>query len=316
MAPCGASRTQLLLSKRWSVPSRDQFATNGSGRAMSRLCACRKEASSSLSPCVWIPRHRFASSRFNTAVLLILRLFYQASSFDLGGPRSRSVSTAKEVPFNGNTWRADAGHHMTDCQQNIKTPLDFFSAYERLSTVDWRARALSHSEQFSTYEVVSMTWVKALASPFSHEFIQFIVEDSKTGQRTRIAVGREETGDWVICGWNWTSGDPPSPHYTLPLPLLSLVFHASKRPDMGAISRLLAKVSEKKPDYNLIREMCWWYAETIFEEMNSRYGGSIKEWKWSKYRYSFIVKTGIFRRKVLTEHAKDFRYQIANEMQY
>jgi hypothetical protein len=244
-------------------------------------------------------------------VLLILRLFYQASSFDLASSSYGRVSTLKEAAADGSEWESDTMNYVGGHQQHRGSSLGFFSAYERLSTADWLKKVLVQYEQFSTYKVVSMTWVKALASPFSHEFIQFIVEDSTTGQRTRIAVGREETGDWVICGWNWASGRSPSHHYTLPLPLLSLSFHESDRPNIGSVSHLFAKVTERRPEYSLAREMCWWYAETIFEAMYSRYGGSIKEWKWAKYRYSFIVKTGILQRKVLTKHAEAFREQIA-----
>ncbi|KEF52015.1 uncharacterized protein A1O9_12005 [Exophiala aquamarina CBS 119918] len=200
--------------------------------------------------------------------------------------------------------------------QHRDASLQLSSEYERLSTADWLKQILARSESISTYEVVSMTWVKALTSPFSHEFIQFIVEDSTTRKRTRIAVGREETGDWVVCGWNWRSGDPPSHHYNLPLPLLSLNFHESNRPDICAVSRLFAMVTERRPEYRMVREMCWWYAETIFEEMHSRYGCSIKEWKWAKYRYSFIVVTRLFQRRALRKHAEAFRLQIANTMHY
>lgn len=315
MASCHL-RTQIFRSNRRCFQDWARPTINGNGRAISRLCDCRKAVSNAFSPCMWIPRHTFASSRFNTVMLLILRLFYQASSFERGEKRSWGVSSINHAPVKQNMRQTGPESAIKSFRQIHQPPPEFFSAYERISTIEWRDKALSHSEQFSMYKVVSMTWVKALASPFSHEFIQFIVEHPGTRGRTRIAVGREETGDWVICGWNWGSGDPPSHHYTLPLPLLSLTFHESDRPDIGSISHLLAAVTEKKPQYNLIREMCWWYAETIFEEMNSRYGGSVKEWEWSKYRYSFIVKTGILKRKVLTDHAEAFRHQIANEMQY
>ena len=289
----------------------------GSARAMLSNCTCRKEHSIYPSPCVWIPRHRFASSRFNTLVLLVLRLFYQASSFDLAAASSSSrISTLKEAKLNVAQQRSGRNNCAGSKEEYSRTSLGFFSAYERLSTADWLKKVLVQSELISTSKVVSMTWVKALTSPFSHEFIQLIVEDSTTGQRTRIAVGREETGDWVICGWNWASGDPPSHHYTLPLPLLSLDFHKSNRPDIVTVSQLFAMVTERRPEYRLSREMCWWFAETIFEEMHSRYDCSIKEWKWAKYRYSFIVVTKLLQRRTLRKHAEAFREQIATEMHY
>lgn len=310
------SYNRFQVSRQEGLPSQLRLLRIGNARFMSRLCACRKGHATYFSPCLWFPRHRFASSRFNTAVLLILRLFYQASSFDLAGSSYGRISAFNEVPTDESERPFDTKNYVGRYQQRRGPSQGFFSTYEKLSTAEWLKKVLVQSEHFSTYNVISMTWVKALASPFSHEFIQFIVEDSTTGQRTRVAVGREETGDWVICGWNWASGRSPSHHYTLPLPLLSLSFDEFNRPNIGFVSQLFAKVTERRPEYSLAREMCWWYAETIFEEMYSRYGGSIKEWEWAKYRYSFIVKTGILQRKVLTQHAEAFKEQIANEMQY
>lgn len=315
MARCVLS-PRILLSQNASIPGKNRLVRIGSARAMLSHCACQKEHSVYLSPCLWIPRHRFASSRFNTLVLLVLRLFYQASSFDSAASSSKRISTLKEAMTNGDKPRTDRNHCAASRGQRRVTSLEFFSAYERLSTADWLEKVLVQAESISAYKVVSMTWVKALTSPFSHEFIQFIVEDPTTSQRTRIAVGREETGDWVICGWNWASGDPPSHHYSLPLPLLSLNFHESDRPDIGSVSQLFAMVTERRPEYRLAREMCWWYAESIFEEMHSRYGCSIKEWKWAKYRYSFIVVTRLLQRRTLRRHAEAFKAQIANEMHY
>lgn len=202
----------------------------------------------------------------------------------------------------------------------INTASEFapiFKTFSRFSTQEWLTMVLANPENFKTLKIKSITWIKALASPFSHEFIQFIVEDTQTGQTTRLASGREENGDFVLVGWNWSSGDPPSEHYKLPLPLLSLTFNdPATEPDLMDLTRVLAATTENHPAYTFRREMCWWYAEYVFEIMHEQFGGKVKEWEWARYRYSFIVKTNIIRRKVLTSCAELFRKQLAEEMSY
>ena len=64
-----------------------------------------------------------------------------------------------------------------------------------------------------------MTWVKALASPLSHEYIQFILLDPLNGSRCRLITDRQEDGDWVHIvggpGWDasaiYSSPFPPQP---------------------------------------------------------------------------------------------------------
>ncbi|OAP62174.1 hypothetical protein AYL99_04377 [Fonsecaea erecta] len=260
---------------------------------------------------------RFGSSRFNTVFLLLFRLFYHASSFEVAhsGYAKRlylpllQETTAKPFEELGS-------EKPLVVPANPGLPV-LFKTFKRFSSKGWLEALLQDPAEFKDLKVNSITWIKALASPFSHEFIQFIVEDSGSGQRTRIAAGREETGDWVLVGWNWASGATPSDHYNLPLPLLTITFDdVNKRPDLRALAHVLSATTEKHPAYKFRREMCWWYAETVLEVMHEQFGGKVKEWEWSRYRYSFIVKTSFIRRRVLTRHAELFKRQLAEEMSY
>ncbi|KAJ4514819.1 hypothetical protein HRR83_003269 [Exophiala dermatitidis] len=192
-------------------------------------------------------------------------------------------------------------------------------SYQKLSTSSWLEAIQAQPDQYRNCRIQSISWIKALASPFSHEFIQFIVEDSVSGERTRVVAGREDSGDWVYVGWNWQSGQVPNDHYILPLPLLTLTFGCEtggRLPDVRSLAKVLASTTERQPYYTFHREMCWWYAETVFDGMFSKYGGSVKEWEWAKYRYSFIVKTSLLRRRVLTEHAERFKSELMEGMEY
>jgi hypothetical protein len=284
-----------------------------------RVCSCGKPhpTTRNFDLCQVFPRHRFGSSRFNTVFLLLFRLFYHASSFEVartGYPRlllpllQAPAALELEEASNGQSPRlSTAGQGLPG----------IFKTFKRFSTREWLNTVLETPDQFKHFKVTSITWIKALASPFSHEFIQFIVEDSTTGQRTRIAAGREENGDWVLVGWDWASGQTPSAHYELPLPLLSVTFDdPSTRPDMTSMAQLLSGLTEKYPAYKFRREMCWWYAEKVLEVMHEQFGGKVKEWEWARYRYSFIVKTSFIRRKLLTKHAESFKTQLAEAMSY
>ncbi|KAL2427118.1 hypothetical protein ABEF95_008773 [Exophiala dermatitidis] len=267
------------------------------------------------------PRHRFGSSRFNAIVLLFLRLFYHAASFEaavgtssIDGAGSGSGSLLS-LPLQ----RHYSPDDFDERQPTVPGLPEQLKSYQKLSTSAWLEAIQNEASQYRNCQIQSISWIKALASPFSHEFIQFIVKDSVSGERTRVVAGREDSGDWVYVGWNWQSGQVPNDHYILPLPLLTLTFGCEiggRLPDVQSLAKVLASTTERQPYYTFHREMCWWYAETVFDGMFSQYGGSVKEWEWAKYRYSFIVKTSLLRRKVLTEHAERFKSELMEGMEY
>lgn len=148
------------------------------------------------------------------------------------------------------------------------TPIHpLFTTYSRSSTTSFYRFLLdspSTTSSPASYHLTSVTWVKALASPLSHEYIQFILLDPSSGSRYRLITDRQEDGDWVhiVGGPGWDASaiysspfPPPQPpstslpnlnhqpssvsdvkdgtenasydaygHHTLPLPLLSLTF--------------------------------------------------------------------------------------------
>ena len=270
--------------------------------------------------CMLLPRHRFSGSIFNTPLLLILRLFYQASSFDLSNPQTGYGSINPHIlPYHAcgaplNKKGTPMPH--TAREKDNKTP-SLFGRYEILSTTDWFHRLSATPSMYESLQIVSMTWVKGLASPLSHEFVQFVVEDTKSGTRYRLVADRHENGDWVIVGWDWASGKSPLDRHSLPLPLVSLTFNdARSRPNVSSIGKVLADVTARRPGYNIMKEMCWWYAEAVVEAAHAKFGGELKEWKWSRFRYSFIVRTNVLRRETLASEAEEFEKQNAEEMSF
>ena len=270
--------------------------------------------------CMLLPRHRFSGSIFNTPLLLILRLFYQASSFDLSNPQAGSDHShprilpchACGVPLD----KERTSMPLTVREKDNKIP-GLFGHYEILSTTDWFHRLSANPSMYVTLQVVSMTWVKGLASPLSHEFVQFVVEDTTRRTRYRLVADRHENGDWVIVGWDWASGKSPLDRHSLPLPLVSLTFNdVRSRPNVFSIGKVLADVTASRPSYNIMKEMCWWYAEAVFEAAHAKFGGELKEWKWSRFRYSFIVRTNVLRRETLASEAEEFEKQNAEDMSF
>ena len=205
-------------------------------------------------------------------------------------------------------------HTFQKKQNDLSTP---FVRYEIFSTMDWCKRLSTSPSMYENYQVVSMTWVKALASPLSHEFIQFIIEDTTSRTRHRVVADRHENGDWVIVGWNWASKKSPSVRHSLPLPLVSLTYDdARSRPNVSSVAKMLADVTARRPYYNIMKEMCWWYAEAVFEAAYTKFGGTVNEWKWARLRYSFIVRTSVLQRETLASEAEEFEKQNVEGMSY
>ena len=266
------------------------------------------------SPWSLLPRHRFGTSLFNVPVLLLLRLFYQAASINLNG-----------VPDDHGQFHAGAGQLLADAahmQQRKSTSMSqppnkdaierLFGSDEQMSTKDWVHRLTESRSTCENLHITSITWVKALASPLSHEYIQFIVEDVVTGTRSRVLADRHEDGDWVFLGWK----ERPYNRHDLPLPLMSLTYRdPHTRPSLLDMAKLLADVTARRP-YSILREMCWWYAEAVFDTAHTAFGGRLEEWKWASYRYSFIVRASVLRRAELTADAEDFQKQNMQDMSY
>ena len=195
---------------------------------------------------------------------------------------------------------------------SVLSPL---SRYSKLSTTAFLSFLTSSPSLYTNHRLVSLTWTKALGSPLSHESIQFVVEDTQTGIRSRLVTDRHvDGGDSVVVGFDWTSCCEPSQHHALPLPLLSLTFEDA--PNIAEFAKVLVDITNRKPEYSLLREMCWWYAEAIFEVTHSKYGGKIKTWDFAHLRYSFVVRTNVIKREKLVRHAEEFRRLNVTEMEY
>lgn len=267
-----------------------------------------------------VPRNKFGSSLYNVPVLLALRLFYHASPFDASAQqishgrdeRDMARSAPQEVPVSFVPTTFELPGLTSKPSKNGSDP---FRQYEKLSTVDWLARISASPAASAHHRLSSITWTKALGSPLSHEFTQFVIEDTRTSARSRHLTHRHvDDGDSVLLGFDWTLGNEPSQHHTLPLPLLSLTFNDG--PNVLDFARELVEISNRKPQYSLLREMCWWYAEAVFEACHRRYGGIIEAWDFAHLRYSFIVRTNMIKREKLVRHAEDFRGLNMKHMRY
>ncbi len=185
-----------------------------------------------------LPRSRFGSSIFNTPLLLLFRLFYQARSFELPSDRaeafsyeiharpSASLSEARSDVFE---WR----HHHHHAQ-SLHRAVNLSS---KITPSEWLASMSDdQASPYSSTTLRSLTWVKSLSAPLSHEFIQMILECETSGRRYRIIAERDTYGDSVHClastrHGSMTSGltradvallNESDEQHKLPLPLLSL----------------------------------------------------------------------------------------------
>lgn len=278
-----------------------------------------------------VPRNRFGSSIFPTPLLLVLRLFYQASPFDvaclpsaISSPRAAFRNLVTRFP-----WRSS----VVNPQESLETlPPETLDITSKIAAERWHPVISSGRYPLaSASTIVSMTWVKSLSAPLSHEYLQFIVECRASRQHYRAITERDTDGDWVYIIAGSSSGATHSSgsidqlrsydyQHDLPLPLLSASWSnvpIAERPTILELAAKLQDISQRSPIYNLMREHCWWYAEAVFELMvahtirGDSWGSSIpvlKHWPFGIYRYSYIVLGKRYlRRNVLLQQAKSFK---------
>lgn len=203
-------------------------------------------------------------------------------------------------------------------QKSNHIPHLFVDQLEERKTQEWLDLLSSSRSNYDHCQVVSLTHGKALASPLSHEFIQFIVEDTHNGVRTRVFTDRQKQSppDRVIVGNNWASDKNLSDQKDLPMPLKSLTFQG-KRPPVIALAEVLAAVTRRAPEYKYTSTMCWWYAGSVFETARARFGGEIREWQFASWASQMVVWDYIVVPKVDMEtEARQFKKQNIEGMSY
>lgn len=275
--------------------------------------------------CRMVPRQVFGDSYFTAPVLVLLRLVVPAQSLQLQCKHVKVVKSLQSaisfVP-DSKTCSPAPTHERPQCDQQTNK---FSYLGTRYSTVDF-CHHIRASSEAKHHQIVAITWVKALRSNMSHEFIQFVVQDLKTDQRYRLISDRHENGDWVFATkaeqtvdkLSWLKSNPYKGRHNAPLPLISLTFDdPGTRPSLQQMVTLLAEITTRNPDYSPVREMCWWYAEKVIESARSKWPQArLKEWAGAKYRYTFVIFNDWIRRKKLASHADEFESFCLRDMMY
>lgn len=263
----------------------------------------------------FLPFHDFSTSVYGVPMLLFLRLFYQAAPFALRKP------PAEYTPSSARFTISQSRQLVLKSQQRDRlcATENFLDAYSKMEVTDFLKILRDSPELSSELSIRSITWVKALASPLSHEYLQFLVHDRRDSRIRRLVVERSDMGDIVTVGWDWSTGKYASHHHVLPLPLITLSLkehHGTTALSLQKFAETLHHISAIRP-YRLLREMCWWYAEKVFIEMARQYPSAIiQEWPFASLRYSFVVKTEWIRRPVLVKAAEEFRKMNVQDMKY
>ncbi|KAK3049457.1 hypothetical protein LTR09_009376 [Extremus antarcticus] len=280
-----------------------------------------------------LPRERFGSSIFNTPLLLLLRLFYQATPFRCSTKSSLQSSTQS------NTLQVLTGNAANQLSTPSITLSEASDVALSVNTRSWRENLLdSHYPIVHTCTLRSLTWIKSLSAPLSHEYIQFVLEDVDANQAHRLIVERDTYGDFVSIRSKLGAGitkrgvgqktcvvgvSKPDEQHDLPLPLLSLSWthlSARDRPSALELADIVAEVTQRHPKYNLGRAHCWWFCEAVFENMAAYRQSSgapvLKHWPWAAYRYSYmVVGKNVLKRAALVHQAVRFSAEMDRDEQ-
>jgi hypothetical protein len=307
------------------------------------VCACHRGGLRAWLPlCMFVPLQRFGGSILPMPLMVLMRLILPAASLAVEcvytkkswrTAVSKGPGTAVGARFSNSVLKPRR-LGMESSPENVLAHLG-----HRVSTTEFLGEVAS-DPRYADWRVVSVTWVKALASHMSHEFVQFIAEDTATGTRARLIADRQETGDWIsitpepmapfemrstfegLSSRPWTKATPYKDRHSLPLPLVSLVFESDHgcldtRPRLHSVADLVAGISAGCKDYNPLKEHCWWFSEAIIDAIRENFANArLEEWAWARYRYSFVVCNKWIRRRILEQAARAFETQCLQDLAY
>lgn len=162
-----------------------------------------------------------------------------------------------------------------------KTSLEwlFTDEIEFHKTGDWYEHLKKNESLYADCSVVSFTRIKNLDSKYMHEYVQFIVEENSTGNRTRVCGERrnEKDLDSVIIG---RVGKDIKILDDMPLPLTSLIFDKGKRPSVIEIAYIFATVTIKGGGYEFRGNNCFWFANLTYKVVKTLFPATEKQWRW------------------------------------
>ncbi|THV43892.1 hypothetical protein BGAL_0828g00020 [Botrytis galanthina] len=169
-----------------------------------------------------------------------------------------------------------------------------------IETQEWYSLLSQSADDYKNCYVKTLTHVKNIRSKVVHEYLQAIIEDISTGDRTRLIAERQTGQDQVILGrWdskkvfsmlNSSSGSSSSsgPSGDLPLPLFSITFDSDPLKVLD-LAGILAKTTEIGGNYNLLTKNCYWFAITAYTSLKLRFSGREERWFFWKWRGRLIL---------------------------
>ncbi|TEY57641.1 hypothetical protein BOTCAL_0210g00020 [Botryotinia calthae] len=183
-------------------------------------------------------------------------------------------------------------------------PYLFEDNEKTFQTQEWYSLLSQSADVYKNCVVKTVTHVKNLRSKVVHEYLQAIIEDVDTGNRTRLIAERQTNQDQVILG-RWaskksfgvlgssssSSSSSSSPSGDLPLPLFSITFDSPSFKVLD-LAGILAKTTEIGGNYNLFTKNCYWFAYTAYTALKLKFGGLEEQWHFSKWRGSLILFKG------------------------
>ncbi|RMJ13276.1 hypothetical protein CDV36_007050 [Fusarium kuroshium] len=173
-----------------------------------------------------------------------------------------------------------------------KTSIDYLFTDSRAfkPTREWADLLRASKDKYANCRVVSFTRIKDLNSPWKHEYVQFVVEETDSKDRARVYAerGNETQLDWVTFGPAETQVTGSKHGEDLPLPLTSLIFggesgdDVDKRPTVLEIAEILAATTLVGGAYSKVGHHCFWYAYTAYDATKRQFGNWAKEkrWRW------------------------------------
>ncbi|KAF5679583.1 hypothetical protein FHETE_748 [Fusarium heterosporum] len=176
------------------------------------------------------------------------------------------------------------------------TPNLFENNEKTIQTEEWHSLLSQSADDYENCVVKTITHVRDLRSLVVHEYLQAIIEDLETGERTRLIAERQTGQDQVILG-RWRSKKPfsllssssSSRDFSkdLSLPLFSIKFDSNNLKVLD-LARILSETTKIGGNYSPYAKNCYWFAITAYKALQLKFSGAEERWYFWKWRGKLI----------------------------
>ncbi|KAL6918969.1 hypothetical protein ACHAP8_008965 [Fusarium lateritium] len=149
------------------------------------------------------------------------------------------------------------------------------------------------AEDYSSDAVISITHVRDLWFSDRYEFLEVVIENQETGNRSRLIAERLNGQDQVsLSSWGGSKDfgflSSSGKQKRCPLPLFSVAFNSGDLKCLDFV-KMLTEINDIGREYDLLSGNSYWFAITAYKSLKLKFNGREKRSSFLGWRERLVV---------------------------